>query len=138
MVMVFNTTFNNVSVISWWSVLLVGETKVQSLMSMSFLTNLGKGLKNQGRYGQWKDRFFYCLNSRYCTCMPCLISASKLISLDFILQNKLFQSLVLSMKVADDTQQISWGKVQIILHMRIFRYMFLNKKIKSTLEIRCD
>jgi len=25
-VMVFNTTFNNISVISWWSVLLVEET----------------------------------------------------------------------------------------------------------------
>ena len=25
-VMVFNATFNNISVISWWSVLLVGET----------------------------------------------------------------------------------------------------------------
>jgi len=28
MVMVFNATFNNISVISWWSVLLVGETEV--------------------------------------------------------------------------------------------------------------
>jgi hypothetical protein len=27
-VMVFNTTFNNISVISWWSVLLVEETGV--------------------------------------------------------------------------------------------------------------
>ena len=27
-VMVFNTTFNNISVISWWSVLLVEETRV--------------------------------------------------------------------------------------------------------------
>jgi hypothetical protein len=26
--MVFNTTFNNISVISWWSVLLVEETEV--------------------------------------------------------------------------------------------------------------
>jgi hypothetical protein len=26
--MVFNATFNNISVISWWSVLLVGETGV--------------------------------------------------------------------------------------------------------------
>ena len=26
--MVFNTTFNNISVISWWSVLLVEETRV--------------------------------------------------------------------------------------------------------------
>jgi len=26
--MVFNTTFNNISVISWWSVLLVEETGV--------------------------------------------------------------------------------------------------------------
>jgi len=26
--MVFNATFNNMSVISWWSVLLVGETAV--------------------------------------------------------------------------------------------------------------
>jgi hypothetical protein len=25
--MVFNTTFNNISVISWWSVLLVEETR---------------------------------------------------------------------------------------------------------------
>jgi hypothetical protein len=29
-VMVFNTTFNNISVISWWSFLLVEETGVQS------------------------------------------------------------------------------------------------------------
>jgi hypothetical protein len=29
-VMVFNTTFNNISVISWWSVLLVEETGVPS------------------------------------------------------------------------------------------------------------
>jgi hypothetical protein len=28
MVMVFNTTFNNISAISWWSVLLVEETGV--------------------------------------------------------------------------------------------------------------
>jgi hypothetical protein len=28
MVMVFNATFNNISVISWWSVLLVGENGV--------------------------------------------------------------------------------------------------------------
>ena len=28
MVMVFNTTFNNISVVSWWSVLLVEETEV--------------------------------------------------------------------------------------------------------------
>ena len=28
MVMVFNATFNNISVISWWSVLLVGETGI--------------------------------------------------------------------------------------------------------------
>ena len=28
MVMVFNVTFNNISVISWWSVLLVDETGV--------------------------------------------------------------------------------------------------------------
>ena len=28
MVMVFNATFNNISVISWWSVLLVEETEV--------------------------------------------------------------------------------------------------------------
>jgi len=27
-VMVFNATFNNISVISWWSVLLVEETRV--------------------------------------------------------------------------------------------------------------
>jgi hypothetical protein len=27
-VMVFNVTFNNISVISWWSVLLVEETEV--------------------------------------------------------------------------------------------------------------
>jgi hypothetical protein len=27
-VMVFNATFNNISVISWWSVLLVEETEV--------------------------------------------------------------------------------------------------------------
>jgi hypothetical protein len=27
--MVFNATFNNISVISWWSVLLVEETGVQ-------------------------------------------------------------------------------------------------------------
>ena len=27
--MVFNATFNNISVISWWSVLLVEETRVQ-------------------------------------------------------------------------------------------------------------
>jgi hypothetical protein len=27
--MVFNTTFNNISVISWWSVLLVEENRVQ-------------------------------------------------------------------------------------------------------------
>ena len=26
--MVFNTTFNNISVISWWSVLLLEETRV--------------------------------------------------------------------------------------------------------------
>jgi hypothetical protein len=26
--MVFNTTFNNISVISWWSVLLVEETRI--------------------------------------------------------------------------------------------------------------
>jgi hypothetical protein len=26
--MVFDDTFNNISVISWWSVLLVGETRV--------------------------------------------------------------------------------------------------------------
>jgi hypothetical protein len=26
--MVFNTTFNSISAISWWSVLLVGETQV--------------------------------------------------------------------------------------------------------------
>ena len=26
--MVFNATFNNISVTSWWSVLLVGETRV--------------------------------------------------------------------------------------------------------------
>jgi len=26
--MVFNTTFNNISAISWWSVLLVEETRV--------------------------------------------------------------------------------------------------------------
>jgi hypothetical protein len=29
MVMVFNATFNNISVISWWSVLLVEETEYQ-------------------------------------------------------------------------------------------------------------
>jgi hypothetical protein len=29
MVMVFNATFHNISVISWWSVLLVEETGVQ-------------------------------------------------------------------------------------------------------------
>ena len=28
MVMVFNDTFNDISVISWWSVLLLGETGV--------------------------------------------------------------------------------------------------------------
>jgi hypothetical protein len=28
MAMVFNATFNNISVILWWSVLLVGETGV--------------------------------------------------------------------------------------------------------------
>ena len=28
MVMVFNATFNNISAISWWPVLLVGETGV--------------------------------------------------------------------------------------------------------------
>jgi hypothetical protein len=28
MVMVFNATLNNISVISWWSALLVGETGV--------------------------------------------------------------------------------------------------------------
>ena len=28
MVMVFNATFNNISVISWWSILLMGETGV--------------------------------------------------------------------------------------------------------------
>ena len=28
MVMVFNATFNNISAISWWSVLLVYETRV--------------------------------------------------------------------------------------------------------------
>ena len=28
--MVFNTTFNNISIISWWSVLLVEETGVPS------------------------------------------------------------------------------------------------------------
>jgi hypothetical protein len=28
MVMVFNATFNNITIISWWSVLLVGETGV--------------------------------------------------------------------------------------------------------------
>jgi hypothetical protein len=28
MVMVFNTTSNNISVISWWSVLLVEETRI--------------------------------------------------------------------------------------------------------------
>jgi hypothetical protein len=28
MAMVFNATFNNISVISWWSVLLVEETRV--------------------------------------------------------------------------------------------------------------
>jgi hypothetical protein len=28
MVKVFNATFNNISVISWWSILLVGETGV--------------------------------------------------------------------------------------------------------------
>jgi hypothetical protein len=27
-IMVFNATFNNISVISWWSVLLVDETRV--------------------------------------------------------------------------------------------------------------
>jgi hypothetical protein len=27
-VMVFNTTFNNISVISWWSVLLMEETSI--------------------------------------------------------------------------------------------------------------
>jgi hypothetical protein len=27
-VMVFNTTFNNISVISWWSVLLVEENRI--------------------------------------------------------------------------------------------------------------
>ena len=27
-VMVFNATFNNITIISWWSVLLVGETGV--------------------------------------------------------------------------------------------------------------
>jgi hypothetical protein len=29
MFMVFNTTFNNISVISWWSVLLVEETLIE-------------------------------------------------------------------------------------------------------------
>jgi hypothetical protein len=28
MIMVFNATFNNISVISWWSVLLVEETGI--------------------------------------------------------------------------------------------------------------
>ena len=28
MVMVFNAAFNNISVISWWSILLMGETGV--------------------------------------------------------------------------------------------------------------
>jgi hypothetical protein len=27
-IMVFNATFNNISVISWWSVLLMGKTEV--------------------------------------------------------------------------------------------------------------
>ena len=35
-VMVFNTTFNNISVISWWSVLLMEETAVsENIVVMS-------------------------------------------------------------------------------------------------------
>jgi hypothetical protein len=46
--MVFNTTFNNISVISWWSVLLVEETGVpgenhrpdKSLTNISYKTTV--------------------------------------------------------------------------------------------------
>jgi hypothetical protein len=38
-VMVFNTTFNNISAISWWSVLLVEETGVSGENHHKSLTN---------------------------------------------------------------------------------------------------
>jgi hypothetical protein len=38
-VMVFNATFNNISVISWWSVLLVEETGVPGETCRKSLTN---------------------------------------------------------------------------------------------------
>ena len=41
MVMVFNTTFNNISAISWWSILLVEETGVprENLPDLSQVTD---------------------------------------------------------------------------------------------------
>ena len=37
--MVFNTTFNNISVISWWSVLLVEETYPEKITDLSQVTD---------------------------------------------------------------------------------------------------
>jgi hypothetical protein len=35
--MVFNVTFNNISVISWWSVLLMEETGVTDVLNFIFV-----------------------------------------------------------------------------------------------------
>jgi hypothetical protein len=56
--MLFNATFNNISVISWWSVLLVEETGItgenhQSVISRNYYQNQDKspsGLDNLGRF----------------------------------------------------------------------------------------
>jgi hypothetical protein len=39
-IMVFNATFNNISVISWWSALLVEETRVAGENHMQYYTQL--------------------------------------------------------------------------------------------------
>ena len=52
--MVFNATFNNISVISWWSVLLVEETEVSGENQRQVTTH---------RHAQYS-------NSRICSCKP--------------------------------------------------------------------
>jgi hypothetical protein len=58
--MVFNATFNNISAISWWSVLLVEETRVpghqdiaEILLKVALNTIKQNKTKPTGGNGQW-------------------------------------------------------------------------------------